>query len=360
MVGALATTGSVMLGHHALGKAGRDVWLAFIAGTAAALVIAALVAAVGVRFPGRTLAEAARRALGRYLGGGFGLAYALYFVLAAIATLRMAMEGLAFALPRTPPLALSLLLVPPLVYAAAMGLQVVAHTSVILLSLLSFFGIILSLTAISVSDYSLLLPLFEHGLRPFAIGTFHIFGLLGEMSVLATVQGRVKGGASFRVNALILLLFFLVTIGHLTGPMVIFGPELTERLTFPIADEIKVLRIPDLLERMDSVGLLLWLMAIALKIPLFLYAAAVEAAHVFSVRDYRLLLLPAGATLTLLSVFAIRNAPQLEEFLTTGYIAIGYVMGIGLPSLLLAVAAVRGGRRRKGVGRLAANAPPPR
>lgn len=354
MVGALAATGSVLLGHHTIGQPGRDAWLAFILGIAAALVIAALVAALGVRFPGQTLAEAARRALGRFLGGGLGLIYALYFLLAAIVTLRMAMEGLAFALPRTPLLALSLLLVPPLVYAAAMGLQVVGRTSVILLTLLSFFGIILSLAAISASDYTLLLPLLEHGFRPVAVGALHILGLIGEMSVLATVQGRVKGGASFRINALILLLFLLVTIGHLTGPIVVFGPELVERLTFPIADEVKILRIPDLLERMDSVGVVLWLMALALKIPLFLYATAVEAACVFSVRNYRVLLLPAGAALTLLSVYAFRNAPQVEEFLTTGYTILGLVMGIALPSLLLAVASARDGLRRRGTHRAAA------
>lgn len=358
VVGALGATGTIMLGHHSLWRTGRDAWPAFIVGTAAALLIAAPVAGVGVCFPGRTLAEAARRGLGRFLGGAVGLFYALYFLLAAVLTLRMAIEGVGFSLPRTPPVVLSILLAIPMLYTAVAGLQVIARVSVVLLSVLTFLGIILSVLAIPVSDYALLFPLFEHGFRPALTGAFVTFGFLGEMSVLATLQGRVQGGASFRVNALLLLFFFLVTIGHITGPLAVFGPEMLGEgpggITMPILAELKVLSIPDLLERLDSIGILVKLMAIFLKMPVFLYAAAVEAAYVLSVRQYRTLLPPAGAALITLPVLAFSNTPQAEAFLTGVYPVLGIVAGVGLPALLLVAAVPRGGRFRRARRRLAA------
>lgn len=359
---------TVMFGHHTLWTAGRDAWLSYLAGTiTGGLTVAALMAGLGARFPGCTITEAAQRALGRAAGGLFGLAYALYFLLAGILMLRMVTIGIGLVMPRTPLFALTVLLGLPVCYASIAGLQVTARLAVmIFISVFSLGMFVLTLLAVPVSDPALLFPLFEHGYKPFLTGAFHAFGFMGELAILGTLQGRLAGGAAFRYNALVVLIIAGL-VGHVIGPIAIFGPEMLGEdeggLIMPIPSQMKVLSIPDFLERLDSYGMFLYMLMLFLKDPVFLYAAAVEAAHAFGLESCRPLTLPAGAALILSPVIFLSYPPsKAEEFLTRFYSPLGIIMGIGLPALLLAVAALRGFRQGRSPGGSArgANASYPR
>nr|PZN38991.1 MAG: hypothetical protein DIU70_10095 [Bacillota bacterium] len=110
--------------------AGRDAWLAVLAGGVGGLPVVMATWAVASRYPGISLAQAARYLLGKWAGGLVGILCWAFFLFLCSLVVRNLMDSIGMAiLPGTPHLVIGGLILGLAVYAIYDGVEVLGHLS---------------------------------------------------------------------------------------------------------------------------------------------------------------------------------------------------------------------------------------
>ncbi|WP_409175695.1 GerAB/ArcD/ProY family transporter [Brevibacillus fortis] len=118
-------------------------------------------------------------------------------------------------LPRTPEWVTAFALMGLCVRASIGGMTSIGITAGILLPVVVLLGFFVAFGNIPKKDYSLLLPLFQHGYRPLLLGMLYVGGGITELFLLVLLQHHVR--KQFRlVHFLVMLgITLLLTLSHM-------------------------------------------------------------------------------------------------------------------------------------------------
>lgn len=173
-------------------------------------------------------------------------------------------------LPRTPEWVTALALMGLCILAAIGGITSVGITAGILLPVVVMLGFFVAFGNIPKKDYSLLLPLFQHGYRPLFHGMLYVGGGISEMFLLLLLQPHVR--KPFRlVHFLVMLgITLLLTLSPLTGAIAEFGPVESARQRFPAFEQWRLLTIGKDIENMEFFSIFQWLAGAFIRITICL------------------------------------------------------------------------------------------
>ncbi|MFF0829098.1 endospore germination permease [Brevibacillus sp. NPDC003359] len=173
-------------------------------------------------------------------------------------------------LPRTPEWVTAFALMCLCILAAIGGITSVGITAGILLPVVVMLGFFVAFGNIPKKDYSLLLPLFQHGYRPLLHGMLYVGGGISEMFLLLLLQPHVR--KPFRlVHFLIMLgITLLLTLSPLTGAIAEFGPVESARQRFPAFEQWRLLTIGKDIENMEFFSIFQWLAGAFIRITICL------------------------------------------------------------------------------------------
>ena len=94
--------------------------------------------------------------------------------------------------------------------------------------------------------------------------------------------------------------------------------------------------------RIDAFMVVVWVMAVLLKISQLYFAAVTALTQVFDLKKYHCLVLPLGTILAVLSSSSLENSIQIFTSTKEVFMPLGLLMEYLIPALLIAVTLFRG------------------
>jgi len=177
-------------------------------------------------------------------------------------------------LPASSAFQLAILLVLICLLLASWGIRIIAIASGVLLPVVIILGFFVGISNSSVKDYTLLMPVLEHGWRPVINGLVYAGSAYMELLALLLLQHHIRG----KVKPWHLLLYssFIVIMmnGPVIGAITEFGPlEAAMQMTSPY-EQWRLLRIGQYVEHLDFFSIFQWLSGASIRVslPVFILA----------------------------------------------------------------------------------------
>ena len=164
----------------------NDAWLALLLGGAGGALLMWVYAAIALLNPSKTLVDILREKLGKVAGNIFAVLYTWYFIHLASLMLRGFGEFICTVTFPGTPMVVVIGLLQFLVYAVNSGIEVIGRLSELVVPVIPLAVLIISLSLITVHDFTAFLPILENGMTPvlnaaFSFITFPLGKLLPSL-----------------------------------------------------------------------------------------------------------------------------------------------------------------------------------
>ncbi|MFD1360197.1 GerAB/ArcD/ProY family transporter [Lentibacillus salinarum] len=334
----LAITSLTIIGHLilltvVLQQSRQDAWIAAIGGTILGLIGIIALVKLSQHFPGLTLIEI----LFQYFswpGKIIGVLYLVYFFIMAALGTRLFAESYKLIIDKTPIWALVTVILLLAAYIVYLGLETLGRLNQIMLILLVVVAVaVVFLTMGDKKDYTNLLPIMSNGVLPVTIGSLSVMAWFGEFVIMGMIlpyvqhpKKLVKTGTGV---AIVTLIFFL---GPVTGPVALFGAEQAATLAFPTFSEVRYVEAGEVINRFDTIAVILWTIGLMVRIALFFYGLSLGLAQAFRLDTYQPLVIPLAWLIGIGAILFAGNYAELNEFFFESYGSPQYFDGCHHPS----------------------------
>ena len=296
------------------------------------------------RFPGKSLAIASKRALGRVAGSAVTLAYIFYFVYLGGISLREFVTSFRLAImPRTPGSALMLVYIAIVLFVTVKGIETLARMASYLTPIMMLLFAVTVFGPIRVMDYRGLFPILGLSAPTTLMLLFPETSLYSEVLLLGVMAGMLRPPDLPWVGHRVMLFGILGQTAGWIAIAMVFPYPMSARLSFPMLEVVRMIAIGEVLQRLEALFVLLWFFVAAFKLVLLVFSVCHLFAETYGLPDYRLLV-PAVA----LIMYTIAWFPMDEvslSWLDSSTLRIwSWPVSFGLPALTLLVAALRGKR----------------
>lgn len=343
----LLYVGVVILVPSVVLTAGRDSWIAELSVGVLQQLILVVHFALIARFPGKTLVQIVREALGPLLGTVVAAFHTMVFFFYCIGTFRSVGDFLLSTLiPDTPIEAVIIPLGLVAAYAARSGIESLGRTATALFPIFAL-GIAFLHLSLKDSSFEHLLPVLDRGWGPVIEAAAITTPVFAEATFLPSLFAMMvnRNGAPRILRYSLALAGILNVAMHLTT-IAVLGDSLAISSNFPVFAIARQISISDFLERMEAVFMTVIMMGYFIRIAFFLYATAFTTAEVWRFRDYRPLVLPfLGLMIPLAMLQWDSQRDYRESFIQVYGQPLFWLGSVILPLATLLIAAIRFRRR---------------
>jgi len=312
----------------------NDAWLAMLIGGAGGTLLMGIYAALATLNPSKTLVDILRERLGKVFGNIFAILYIWYFIHLASLVLRDFGEFICtVTFPETPMIVVIGLFAAVLVYVINGGIEVIGRLSELLVPLIPLLVFIISLSVITVHDFTAFLPILENGMIPVLNAAFSFISLpFGEtvafLMLFVHLNEKKKLSKIVLVSAVISTVMGIVVF---LRDIFVLGSDLMSRSTF--VPHLTSLLIPGLnVEPLVDINLLI---GGGVKTSICIYAAAQGICQVAGIEDYRKLTGAIATFCVVLSVWEYENLLEMVNWAEKVWPYYSIPFQIAIPLLLL-------------------------
>lgn len=312
----------------------NDAWLAILLGGAGGALLMGVYAAIALLNPSKTLAEILKEKLGKVGGSFVTILYIWYFIHLASLVLRNFGEFIATMTFLETPMAVVIgLFAVILVYLVNSGIEVMGRLSELLVPVIFLVVFIISLSLITVRDFTAFFPVLENGMKPVLNGAFALITFpFGESVVFLMVfphlnkkerLKKVVPASAALVTFIILLVFF--------RDIFVLGSDLMVRSTF--IPHLTSLLLPGFnVEPLIDITLMI---GGGVKCSVCIYAAARTLCQIAGIGDYRKLTGAISTFCVVLSIWVYANVLEMFNFSENLWPYYSLPFQIVIPLLLL-------------------------
>lgn len=169
-------------------EAAQDSWISVILVTFFGMAAGLVIAALGMRFPDKTIVQYAGLLTGRVLGKAIGLLYILFFIYINTFIIRQFGELLVtMFMPETPLLVFLIGLMMASAYSIRCGLEVLARANEIVLPVTLGLLLLIVLLVLPEMQAQKLTPVLEKGIIPVLRGIYYPALFFAETAVMLMI-----------------------------------------------------------------------------------------------------------------------------------------------------------------------------
>lgn len=154
------------------------------------------------------------------------------------------------------------------------NIQTIVITNAFLLFIINILGFFVAIVNLQVKNYTLLLPMFEHGFTPILKGAIFQASGLVELIFIIFLQHHLKNKLKWRHLLIMVLIVGGLTLGPLTGAIVEFGPEEAAKQKYPAYEEWGLVTLGRYIDHMDFLSIYQWLSGTFIRVGLLLFIVA--------------------------------------------------------------------------------------
>lgn len=297
-----------------------DGWISAFFGLVIALIAGAVTGLLAQMFPHMGYFEFVPRIIGRIPGYILTTGYIAYFTMFAASELRIMGEVVRFYLLANTPLEfISVMMMLSVLYLLYGGLRPLVRIQQLFLPVILFITMLLILMSFSTFEFKNLLPVMAKGILPIIKGMPQTtFANLGFATIMIFSAYMIKPQDTVKsvLTAIAIAAGINVVIIFLAIGMIDYRTIAT--LVFPVMEMVRTIQTPGgFLERLESVFLAIFIMAIfsSIAILLFVCSLGLRQLYQFQERKNLLVLVPLATFLALLpkdlnQAFGMGNAVE--------------------------------------------------
>lgn len=295
---------------------GRDAWLSVIFAWFLDVVLAAIYAYMGVRFPGQNIVQYSITILGRFWGSVVGAMFLLFFLISSAGLIRSLCSLLTNEFfPGAPIRAFMVICFFLIAVGAKKGLEVFARTSEILgpIYLLSF--IVLFALAIPLANLDNLKPQLYRGFlpsitgAPFILSFISICIMMGMFIPHCNKPANSFKGKFIAVSLGAAIFEFLVILG-----IGIFGSEQAGNMVNVGLRIARIVSIGSAIQRLEAVWLMISIAAGIMTAISLIWAFSMGVSQIADLRSYRPLVYPSALFALVLADTSFNNINDVDSF----------------------------------------------
>ncbi|MNP04084.1 Spore germination protein YndE [compost metagenome] len=201
------------------------------------------------------------------------------------------------------------------------------------------FSFILFISVSPKIDFNKIQPFVENGIKPILHGSiaciaFPFLELVVLLMIIPSVNKPQKIRKSFLQGALIGggIVFILIVMCIL-----VIGADLVQYITYPSYSLARKINIGGFFERVEAMITLMWILTLFMKVSIHFYVFNIGLAQLFKLKEYRMLSLPTGLLMIVLSTVIAPNIVYYNQILSEYWPYFDITYGLILPLLLLGV-----------------------
>lgn len=342
---ALTTYAPIVIGSPPV----RAPWLVAMISGGAALLLALFASLLADRFGRADLVTAACGTLGKVCGRLLAAVAGLLFTYVAATDLRQLAEFVGdTALRRTPIWVLMAVFLLVVLRAVRAGLVTTGRLSKLTAVAVVAAMLVLTVLASNHIDLRRLRPILEGGIMPVLHQAATPFGVFGEAAWIALLfYPLVRSPAELRKGIVVGVAVNIVIVG-LGGTLLIalFGPAVVSRLMYPTYSAVESIQIGRYLQRLEWTMVVLWVGTVYVKVTVLLCGATRCWGGALGMPRSAPLALPAGVAALVGGLYIYHDALDVwQGFSPARFLPPELALEVGIPAVLLLVAAIRGRRR---------------
>ena len=312
----------------------NDAWLAILLGGTGGALLMGIYAAIASLNPLKTLVDILKEKMGKVIGNMFAVLYIWYFIHLASLVFRNFGEFICtVTFPETPMVVVIGLFAVILVYAINSGIEVIGRLSELLVPVIPLVVLIISLSLITVHDFTAFLPILENGITPVLNAAFGFISFpFGETIAFLMLFPHLN-----KKEKLKKVVFVSAAVSTLLGIILFFrdifvlGSDLMARSTF--IPHLTSLLIPGLnVEPLVDINLLI---GGGVKISVCIYAAAKALSQIAGIGYYRKLTGAISTFCVVLSIWVYENVLEMFNWAEKVWLYYSIPFQIIVPLLLL-------------------------
>lgn len=323
-------------------KAKQDAWLSMAIAAAIGSLLLAIYLAIYRIDPERDLFALCKRCFGKITGTAVALLYGCYFAYEASRNLRDIAEITVLTLlDRTPVFFIALITILVVGNTTRYGPRVLFLTCMALVPVV-VCGYMLLVVSIAVSGLlhtSLIFPILENGVRPVWDAAFPeiVSFPFGQMVLFLVFFPLIS--QKTKINKAIyasywFIAVFLTIVNQMT--ILVLGPKLAEKSTIPLFEVVQLIEFAEVIERMDSIFVLLLFVGLGIKMAAFFIGAVAGFSSATSTA-YKKWVIPIGVIIFSLSFLSPNYSHHIWLGLKVSVTVNSPVFQMFLPVVMLAV-----------------------
>jgi spore germination protein KB len=326
-------------------KAKQDAWISGILGLAVGVAMVLFFWKLSERFQYLNLVQILEKCFGKWIGKMLGfLFFVCYVLLLATFVLRDIGDFMTTVMMvETPIEAIHIIFLIIVLYGVQLGLEVFTRTMELFLPWILLLFITLFITLLPQIEFTNILPVFESGMKPifqssFSFLVFPFLEMLVFLMIIPYVNRPQDTKKAFMLGTVLGggLLIFISLLSIL-----VLGPTETARTIYPTYDLTKTINIREFFQRVEALMALIWFITVFVKLVVLTYVSCLGLAQVFSLKEYRIITLPIGLVLYVLSLSIFPSMSYLIEF-TPVYNLYAFLWCGVFPVVVWLVSLVRG------------------
>jgi spore germination protein KB len=315
----------------------QDAWLSILLGGVIGVALTFFFVHLSLLHPNQTLVEFSQVLLGKWLGRIIVLPYFIaWYTLAAIVLRSFGDFIHLIALDRTPVWIIMILMIGLMIYLTySGGITGIGRFSEIAGPFLFLTLIISFILNIGNVRWHQILPIYsDSGWVNILKGSILPLSFHGETFLLLVLVAFMKhpqkapSRAMYGVG-LANLMVFMATI----MVILVFGPNFSAKLRFPLFMLVRSIDILDFIQNVDLLVLFIWIFGIFVKLSIYSFITSYEAAKWLKVKDWRKMIW-FGAPAIYVMALMVPNEILISAYQKLWGFGILPVCGIGIPLLL--------------------------
>ncbi|MDP4089103.1 MAG: endospore germination permease [Bacillota bacterium] len=324
---------------------GGDAWISMTIGGFTGTIIVLVATFLSSKFPEDTIIEYSDKILGRAFSKILGGVLAIYFGLAFSASINVITLHLKeYMLTETPYFVLCLVYGLLCVYGVSLGVEVVIRFSIFGFIMTLLINITMMLGTITDFKFINLRPMLDEGLLTDAKASIYSFGDL-TMAILAVgmlfpmINNKKKTGLISLFSMISAYLIIIVWPIFETG---VLGADVMKQFVVVCMQQVRSAQLTRYLPRYELIMVSFFVWGVVVQSTVMLYSAVYCIKQVSGIKQNLKIILPVSAIFIYLADFMGHDHNKFIQFLKSPWSEISLALGVGLPLLLLLVAALRG------------------
>lgn len=340
--------GSLMFGTGKEAKA--DIWLALLMALLWALVAVMIYSRILSLFPGKDIFDIVKHVFGKFIGSIISLLYIWFcFHLSALIFFDYMefMNNIGLdSTPKSISILCIIILITCIVKGGIQPFGIWCNFFIIVICALLFFTIFLMLPFMNIKN---LQPFLYDGMKPVLFSAFSSFSFpFSEVVVFMGIFNTLRNPNSYYNTYIkgLLLGGFIVIITSLSE-MLVLGGDIMLKNFFPFYVSLRIVKYMNFIEGMEITSAVILVVCIFVKSTVCLIVACKGITKLFSIENYKLIIIPICILCAIVSLSDFENMIELVEWDKNVWKYYAFLYQAILPIIILIGSEIKKRQRKK-------------
>ncbi|GKX31980.1 spore germination protein KB [Vallitalea longa] len=295
-----------------------DIWIAILVAIVISCLISLIYARIMDRYPDKNLYGILIEVFGNIIGNIISILYVLYcFYVGALVLSTFILFTGVIGLLNTPVSVIAFCVIVLVIAGLKRGLEVLGRWSEFFTKIIYPIILITIPLMLSMVESFNLEPVLANGIKPVVQGAFEMitfpFAEIFTFMFIINVKSISKTKNIYRIFLIGILLGGVIMFSSHVSAYLCLGEFAYTSSYFPIYSAVSRINIRDILQRIESVIAIIFILAGFIKICIYLLAGCKGVASILKLKDYRFIVTPLCIITFIISLTTVTSIIEMEN-----------------------------------------------